>query len=70
MIWERILYQEHENKRMNAGGAVMDKMDELRVQIEKERKYLDELVREGADQEKVAEQSRCVDQLIDQYYGR
>ena len=48
----------------------MDKMVELRVQIEKERKYLDELVREKADQETVAEQSRLVDRLIDRYYDR
>ena len=48
----------------------MDKMDELRTQIEKERTYLDELVSEGAGQEKVAEQSCRVDRLIDQYYSR
>ena len=48
----------------------MDKKKELQTQIEKERAYLDELVREGAGQEKVAEQSRLVDRLIDQYYGR
>ena len=57
-------------QQKNSGGAVMDKMDELRVQIEKERKYLDELVREKADQETVAEQSRLVDRLIDRYYDR
>ena len=61
-------YLEQEQK--NSGGAVMDKMDELRTQIEKERTYLDELVSEGAGQEKVAEQSCLVDRLIDQYYGR
>lgn len=48
----------------------MDKMNELRTQIEKERKYLDELVRKGTDQDKVANQSRKVDRLIDRYYGR
>ena len=48
----------------------MDKKKELRTQIEKERDYLNRLVREGAKEEQVVSQSRRVDQLIDQYYGR
>ena len=36
----------------------MDKKKELRTQIEKERDYLNQLVREGAKEEQVVSQSR------------